>query len=85
MAGCKIISTWFVFGDSVYLYSPDLFGFYEIKEEKIMKVTQNCLGITYTASNGYEFSDRDIGFTVFHNSESAEEMMKRVINNEVPN
>ena len=80
MAGCKIISVWFLPGESVYLYSPELFGIYEIKEEKIMKVAINRLGVTYTASNGYVFSDQDIGFSAFHSAESAEQMMKEVLN-----
>lgn len=74
------ISIWFLPGESVYLYSPELFGIYEIKEEKIMKVAINRLGVTYTASNGYVFSDQDIGFSAFHFAESAEQMMKEVLN-----
>lgn len=80
MAVKRRIYVWFLVGETVYLYSPKLFGKYEIKEEKVMQVSDNNLGISYTASNGYVFTDKDVGVHAFHYSFQAEEKMKEVLN-----
>lgn len=80
MAVKRRIYVYFLVGETVYLYSPNLFGKYEIKEEKIMQVTSNNLGVFYTASNGYVFTDKDVGVHAFHYSFQAEEKMKEVLN-----
>lgn len=80
MAVRRRIYVWFLVGETVYLYSPKLFGKHEIKEEKVMTVTYNNLGVSYTVSNGYIFTDNDINVYAFHTSESAEEKMKEVLN-----
>lgn len=76
----ECILTGFLVGETVYLYSQKFFGKYEIKKETIMQVTINNLGIFYTASNGYIFTEADIGVCAFHNSSQAEAKMKEVLN-----
>lgn len=80
MAVKRRIYVWFLIGETVYLYSPKLLGKHEIKEEKVMNITCNNLGVSYTASNGYIFTDNDINVYAFHTSEAAEEKMKEVLN-----
>lgn len=74
------ILTQFLIGETVYLYSPKLFGKHEVKEEKVMQVTINNLGVFYTASNGYIFTDKDVNVHAFRYSFQAEEKMKEVLN-----
>lgn len=76
----ECILTGFLVGETVYLYSQKFFGKYEIKKETIMQITINNLGIFYTASNGYIFTEADIGVCAFYNSSQAEAKMKEVLN-----
>lgn len=80
MAVKRRIYVRFLIGETVYLYSPKVFGKYEIKEEQVMLIVCNSHDTTYILSNGFSVTDKDVGKYVFGTPVAAEQKMKEVLN-----
>ena len=82
MSEYKQINVHFYAGDDVFIYNPNTFSKYEIKEEKIAQIIVSDIATTYTTSNGYTFQDSDIGYTVFKDFYGAAASRRKEVLNE---